>query len=136
MSTTDPAAVVAAYYSAFRTGDVESWLAVFAPDAEVANPAGTPTISGSVPLRELWEELTCPFRDREVTEDLVVPTPGGVAVKWTMRGVPWAGEPVTAEGIDVFAVDGCGRVTALSSYWDPPQLRDQLCDCRVPETTP
>ncbi|WP_324651371.1 nuclear transport factor 2 family protein [Georgenia sp. H159] len=134
MSATDPAAVVAAYYTALRAGDVESWLAVFSPHAEVTNPAGTPPVSGPVALRELWEELTCPFRGLDVTEDLVRLTAAGAAVKWTVRGVPWAGEPVSAEGIDVFETDGAGRIITLSSYWDPSHVRDQLCRC--PSSTP
>lgn len=129
MSATDPAAVVATYYCTLRAADVESWLGLFAPRAEVSNPAGTPPVRGSEALRELWEELTCPFRGLDVTEDLVHVTAGGAAVKWTVRGVPWAGEPVSAEGIDVFETDDAGRITAMSSYWDPSHLRDQLCGC-------
>ena len=75
MTATDPPAAVAAYYAAFRSGDVESWLAVFARDAEVANPAGAPPLHGAASLRELWEELTCPFRCVDLTEGLVVVTP-------------------------------------------------------------
>lgn len=132
MTATDPPAAVAAYYAAFRSGDVESWLAVFARDAEVANPAGAPPLHGAASLRELWEELTCPFRCVDLTEGLVVVTDGGVAVTWTARAVPWAGDAVRTEGIDVFRLDDSGRVAAMTSYWDPPQLRAQLCGAPAP----
>lgn len=50
-------------------------LAVFAPAAEVTNPAGTASVSGSAPLRQLWEEFTCPFQGLDVVEDLVAAPP-------------------------------------------------------------
>lgn len=125
MSTTQ--ATVESYYAALRSGDVESWLALFAPGAQVHNPADSPPLSGPTALRDLWEELTCPFRRLGVTEDLVVVTGTQAAVKWSLSGEGWTGRHAEAEGIDIVDTDGAGRIVELRSYWRPERVRSQLC---------
>lgn len=125
MSTTH--ATVESYYAALRAGDVESWLALFAPGAVVHNPADAAPLSGLAALRDLWEELTCPFRRLGVTEDLVVVTGGRAAVKWSVSGEGWTGQHADAEGIDIIDTDGAALITELRSYWQPERVRSQLC---------
>jgi ketosteroid isomerase-like protein len=127
MSTAEATIAVTAYYTALRAGDVESWLALFTHGAVVENPAGARPATGVTALRELWEELTCPFQVFDVNQDFAVVTACGAAVKWTVRAVTMTGQPAAAEGIDVLEIDASGRITGLSSYWEPARLRAQLC---------
>src|SRR5690606_41815967 len=107
MSTTQ--ATVESYYAALRSGDVESWLALYAPGAQVHNPADSPPLSGPTALRDRWEELTCPFRRLGVTEDLAVVTGPRAPVRCSVSGEGWTGRHAEAEGLAIVDTDRAGR---------------------------
>src|SRR5690606_32253828 len=111
MSTTQ--ATVESYYAALRSGDVESWLALFAPGAQVRKPAGGPPQSGPTALRALRAELTWPVRGLGVTAGLVVVAGARAAVRWSDSGEGWTGRHAEAEGIDIVDTDGAGRIVEL-----------------------
>src|SRR5690606_41232779 len=120
MSTTQ--ATVESYYAALRSGDVESWLALFAPGAQVHNPADSPPLSGPTALRDLWEELTCPFRRLGVTADLAVVTGTRAAVKGSVSGEGWTGRHAEAGGIDTVRTDGAGPSGGLRPHCGPGRV--------------
>lgn len=120
------ATTIAAYYAATRAMDVEAWVWVFALDTVVFNPAGAAPTTGHQGVRELWASLSGALDRMGLSEERVFVAGACAAVKWTGQGVGWNGRSVVFEGIDVFEIDGHGKVHTMWSYWDPAVLRAQL----------
>ena len=53
-------------------------------------------------------------------------TPSGAAVRWAGSGRGRNGKDVTFRGIDVFALDGEGRITTLDAYWDAAPVMEDI----------
>ena len=73
----------------------------------------------------LWGVLRR-FETFGLTEEEVFCVPGGAAVRWTGSGRGRNGRDVTFRGIDVFAVDGEGRITSLDAYWDAAPVMEAI----------
>lgn len=110
--------VVASFYAALRSNDVEAWLTNFAADAIAHDPVGAPPHSGHSGLRAFLSGVLTQFETFGLTEDEVFLAPQGAAVKWTGRGRGRNGRPVEFHGIDVFEFDQEGKISSLKAYWD------------------
>jgi steroid Delta-isomerase len=112
------AAVVARFYAAVRSNDVDVWVALFAVDATAADPVGAPVHRGQEGLRAFLSGVLQQFETFGLTQNAVYCVSGGAAVKWTGLGRGRNGRSVEFEGIDVFEVDAHGLIKSLSAYWD------------------
>ena len=110
--------VVARFYAALRSNDVEAWLANFAADAIAHDPVGEPPHHGHTGLRNFLSGVLGQFETFGLTEDNVFHAPQGAAVQWTGRGRGRNGRPVEFHGIDVFEFDHDGKILSLKAYWD------------------
>jgi steroid delta-isomerase len=111
------AAVVARFYAALRSNDVDAWVALFAA-ATAADPVGAPVHRGHEGLRAFLSGVLEQFETFGLTENAVYCVPGGAAAKWTGLGLGRNGRSVEFEGIDVFEMDAHGLIKSLSAYWD------------------
>jgi ketosteroid isomerase-like protein len=116
------AAVIARYYAAVRTKDVEAWVALFAADGSAVDPIGTPTHQGHDGLRAFLSGVLQGFESLGLAENAVFIVPDGAAVKWTGVGRGKNGRDVAFEGIDVFVFDGEARIKSIAGYWDAPPV--------------
>ena len=112
------AAVVARFYAAVRSKDVEAWVALFAADASAVDPVGTPPHHGHDGLRAFLSGVLQHFETFGLAENSVYFVSGGAAVKWTGVGRGKNGRDITFEGIDVFVFDSEARIQSLAGYWD------------------
>jgi steroid delta-isomerase len=110
--------VVASFYAALRSNDVEAWLANFAADAIAHDPVGAPPHHGHTGLRAFLSGILGQFERFGLTEDAVFHAPQGAAVKWTGSGRGRNGRQVEFHGIDVFEFDHEGKIVSLKAYWD------------------
>ena len=120
------AAVVARFYAALRSNDMEAWVALFAADATAADPVGTPPHHGRDRLRAFLSGVLQQFETFGLVENNVYCVPGGAAVKWTGVGRGRNGRDVTFEGIDVFEMDNHGLIRSLSAYWNAAPLLEAI----------
>ena len=118
--------VVAAYFAATRAMDLEAWLANFAEDAVSYDPVGAPPTQGHRGLRQFWEMIGGAFETFGLTEENIFVAGNGAAVKWRGAGVGKNGRAVTFEGIDVFEVNGQGKIQKMYGYWDPAPVMAEL----------
>jgi steroid delta-isomerase len=120
------AAVVARFYAAVRSKDVEAWVALFAADAAAADPVGTPVHRGHEGLRAYLSGILKQFETFGLAENAVYCVPGGAAVKWTGVARGKNGRDVAFEGIDVFEMDAHGLIRSLSGYWNAAPVLEAI----------
>lgn len=118
-------AVVEAYVAAFAAGDAEAAAALFAAEATIEDPVGTPVLSGEmIPAlfhnamgRGLKLERTGPIR-----------TAGDSAAFPFRIHYPETAERLCIDVIDTFRFDDQGRIIQMRAFWGPDniQLRESL----------
>jgi steroid Delta-isomerase len=117
--------VVADYFAATRSMDVEAWLATFAPDAVSYEP-GSPPLTNREARYQFFQGIATQFETVGLTEDFISFVGNEVAVKWTGRGLGKNGRAVKFEGIDLFEFNAAGQIQTLRVYWDPAAVLAEL----------
>jgi ketosteroid isomerase-like protein len=110
------------YYRAIAARDLTSWLAVFAEDVTIHEPAESLAAEGREGAREVWKVLTGPFRELSYERRATFFSGAGAAVLWRAHAVGVNGGRAQAEGITVFEFDTEAKVQTVVSYWDPAAL--------------
>jgi ketosteroid isomerase-like protein len=129
-SLTDPRfeACLAAYFSTLSAGDKAGWMALFADDAIIHNPVGTPEAVGSEGLAQIWNFLTGPFATIAAEPESVFHAGTGAAAKWSAEGSSEAGGKVSFGGITVFEFSEDALIQTAMAYWDPAEMLIALAD--------
>jgi ketosteroid isomerase-like protein len=115
------------YYAALNARDFKSWSALFAKDATIHEPVGTPYVQGEAQLREAWQVLTGPFEQLEVNADDIFYAGAGAAVHWSATAKS-KGAEVEFEGITVFEIGDGESLVLTMSWWDPAEVLIRLAD--------
>ena len=121
MAESEPTeATLEAILAAFNAHDLDQIMNFFAEDCVLEMPRGPDPwgtrMTGKAAVREgLRSRFTgLPDVSYEVDSHLIV---GDVAVsKWTLRGTPVSGDPITVRGCDFFTFRD-GKVVKKDSYW-------------------
>ena len=113
-------AAIDAYVDGYNRADREAVVALFAPDAELIDPVGTPTHKGADGIRNFWDQV------RSITEDIkLVPQEtvvcGSEAVMVFATEARSAGAGMRMTVVDVFEFDDAAKITRLKAYWDMEQ---------------
>lgn len=114
----DMKAQVAAYYDAVSRGDVDDVLAMFAPDAVMRDPVGTPPAVDEAARRQRYAGIGAMFEAFAIEADEIVVCGSEAAARWAARGSTHAGREVRFSGISTFTFDDGGLITAMSAYWE------------------
>ncbi|MFN8051680.1 MAG: nuclear transport factor 2 family protein [Acidimicrobiales bacterium] len=114
--------------NAVEAGDREGWLALFAPDAVVADPIGVSALDPTG-LGHHGHDAIAAFYDNVI---------GPNEVRFTIRESWEAGDEVAnvgritttmadglvvnTDGVFTYRIDGDGRIVALRAYWSVDRL--------------
>lgn len=112
---------VEAYIAGFNNKDLDAIVALFAPDASVEDPVGTPPRRGREALREFFgQALASGARlDRD----------GAVRLAANCAAFPFHvtldlnGQPTRIDVIDVFRFDEEGRIAQMQAYFGPENIK-------------
>ena len=126
MSTDAVRSAVAAYYAAVSSGDVEAIAPLFAPEAVMRDPVGTPPLTDDAARRQRYARITAAFQSFGMVADEVTPAGDEAAARWIATGKTLGGKDVRFEGISTFVFDDDLRITAMSAYFDLVALTAQL----------
>jgi steroid delta-isomerase len=114
---------VKAYVAAIESRDREGWLDGFAPDATLVDPVPAPPAVGREAIAGVWDtmaaaadQFTMEIHDTHVGGDQA-------AVVFTFTVAAEGGGGMAFDGVEIFTVDGEGRITEARSYWDPARMR-------------
>jgi steroid Delta-isomerase len=113
-------AAIDAYVDGYNRADREAVVALFAPDAELIDPVGTPTHKGADGIRSFWDQVRSITEDiKLVPQETVVCGSEAVMVFVTEARSDGAGMRMTV--VDVFEFDVAAKITRLKAYWDMEQ---------------
>ena len=112
---------VHAYIGAFEKGDTEAVLALFADDATLEDPLGTPVRHGLDEIREFYAgsmvtgaKLELVGAPRCAADYVAFP----FAVK-----LDWEGKKQTIEVIDTFRFNEDGKIAEMRAYSGPENMK-------------
>jgi steroid delta-isomerase len=115
-------ATVEAYCAAFTAGDRDAYVALFAPDAWVEDPVGTPRHEGSEAVGKFFDGA------RGLTEVIELRQTGPVRVAAGECAFPIQARPLLGDAtfavdiIDVMTFDDAGKITTMRAFWDPAEM--------------
>lgn len=113
-------AAVEAYVTSYNRGDLDGVCAVFAEDAIVEDPVGTPPRVGQAALREFFAVGI--QAGARLTLDGPVRCAAGHAAFAFHVDLHWDGADTRIDVIDVFTFDPHGKVTGMKAYFGPANM--------------
>ena len=118
--------LVTAYYAAVSARDVDVIATLFAPEAVMRDPVGTPPLTNDAARRERYALIAAAFASFEMSAQDVIVAGDEAAARWTATGRTPAGKEVRFEGISTFAFEASGRISMMSAYFDMASLTAQV----------
>ncbi len=113
-------AAVEAYIGNYNRSDLDGVCAVFAEDAAVEDPVGTPPRVGQAALREFFAVGIA--AGARLTLDGPVRCAHGHAAFAFHVDLTWDGRATRIDVIDVFAFDAQGKVTGMKAFFGPANM--------------
>lgn len=116
-------AAVEGYCAAFTAGDRDAYVGLFAPDAWVEDPVGTPRHEGAAAIGTFFDGA------RGMAEVIELRQTGPVRVAAGECAFPMQARPVLGDTtfvvdiIDVMTFDDDGKITTMRAFWDPAEMR-------------
>lgn len=115
-------AAVHAYVEAFAKGDPELAVAIFADDAVIEDPIGTPPRIGHAAIREFYVQSMATGATLHLAGPVRVAA-AHAAFAMQVR-LHWNGKDMAIDVIDTFAFDDAGKVTEMRAYFGPGNMHD------------
>lgn len=115
-------AAVHAYVEAFAKGDPELAVAIFAEDAVIEDPIGTPPRIGHAAIREFYVQSMATGATLHLAGPVRVAA-AHAALAMQVR-LHWNGKDMAIDVIDTFAFDDAGKVTEMRAYFGPGNMHD------------
>lgn len=125
MNTNTIEKIISDYFDAICNLNCEAWIATFASDA-VSHEPGSPPLEGHDALRAFFNGVAGGFETIEMRPQQIFVVGNEAGVKWAASGVGKTGRPAKFEGIDIFTLNGDGKIQAVKAYWDPAAMMAQL----------
>jgi len=113
------------YFDAICNLNCEAWIATFAADA-VSHEPGSPPLEGHDALRAFFNGVAGGFETIEMRPQQIFVVGNEAGVKWSASGLGKTGRQAKFEGIDIFTLNGDGKIQTVKAYWDPAAMMAQL----------
>jgi steroid Delta-isomerase len=120
-TTEQKLAAVHGYVDGFAKGNVEAIVALFAADATVEDPLGTPILHGHEPIRAFYTGSIASGAKLELQGD---PRCAGDYVAFAFAAkLEWDGQKTSIEVIDTFKLNDEGKIVEMRAYWGPENMK-------------
>jgi steroid Delta-isomerase len=120
-TTEQKIAAVHGYVAAFDAGDAKAAAALFADDATVEDPIGTPIKYGRDEIHTFYAASMVTGAKLELTGD---PRCGGDYVAFPFKvKLHWDGQDSAIEVIDTFRLNDAGKIVEMRAYWGPENMK-------------
>ena len=113
-------AALQAYVDGLNAGDADAVIALFAPEAEIEDPVGTPPKRGCE--IERWFRRAVEMRARLELAGPIRGSHGGAAAMAFTVTTRFEGQLRATRSIDAVRFDEAGRITRLEGYWGPEDV--------------
>lgn len=114
-------AVVHAYVDGFARSEPEAIIALFADDATVEDPLGTPPKRGKAEIAEFYKGSMATGAKLELLGNPRCAA-DYVAFPFAVK-LDWGGQQSVIEVIDTFRIDEAGKIVEMRAYWGPGNVR-------------
>ncbi|CAN98610.1 hypothetical protein sce8440 [Sorangium cellulosum So ce56] len=101
-----------------ESGDVEPMARLFAPDAELSNPAISRPLHGPDGARNFWRSYRHAFGEVRSEFRCVAESDNASLLEWTSRGTLPSGAEFSYEGVSVIE-HPAGAIARFKAYFDP-----------------
>jgi steroid delta-isomerase len=114
---------VDAYCAAFTNGDRDAYVALFADDAWIEDPVGTPKRVGHDGIGRFFDESS------GLADSIELRLTGPVRVAAGEGAFPMQARPnlggttYCVDIIDVMTFDDAGKIATMRAFWDPAEMR-------------
>lgn len=113
--------VLKSYVDLMTAGDYEAIVALYAVDATVEDPIGSPPHCGHAAIREMY---------RNAAGKVQLQLDGRVRVVNHTAAAPMIGRPTGMEGlvveiVDIMTFNDEGLITSMRAYWSPETIRPE-----------
>jgi steroid delta-isomerase len=120
-TTEQKLAAVQGYVDAFDAGSADAVISLFAEDATVEDPLGTPIKRGHAELREFYAVSMATGAKLAL---LGAPRCAAdyVAFPFSVT-LEWGGQTSVIEVIDTFRLNDAGKIIEMRAYWGPENMK-------------
>lgn len=120
-TTEQKLAAVQGYVDAFEKGDAEAVITLFASDASVEDPVGTPIKRGHDEIRVFYQASMATGAKLEMLGEPRCAA-DYVAFPFAVR-LEWQGQKSVIEVIDTFRLNDDGKIIEMRAYWGPENMK-------------
>jgi steroid delta-isomerase len=114
------------YQATFNSGDRDGWLALFAEDASLEDPAGSPPRKGREGLSDFWDEIHDGKSSGTGRSVRMIQGPAvcGLEAAWAFQlQIPRGDRTALVEIIDQATFTEDGRIRHLRAFWSEATIR-------------
>lgn len=122
-SSDEMIATVHRYVEAFENGDAEAVAAIYADDATIEDPIGTPIKNGRSEILEFYK-MGMASGAKLVLEGPVRVAKDYAAFAFQVR-LSWDGSQQTIDVIDTFRFDDRGQIIEMKAYFGPINMKTE-----------
>ena len=124
-------AVLQAYIDGFNEGDADAIMDLFAADAVVEDPVGSPLKSRSEFDAFVRQGVT--FGARLALAAPIRGSHGNHAAMAFTVTFRQGGRCITTNSVDVMTFDDAGKITRMEGYWGPDDAPNRFSDSAPPD---
>lgn len=114
-------AVVHSYVDGFERGDLDALVSLFAPDATVEDPVGTPPKRGIDEIRDFYAVSVATGAKLELLGEPRCAA-AYVAFPFAVK-LEWQGTRQVIEVIDTFRINEDGKITEMRAFFGPANMK-------------
>lgn len=113
-------AALQAYVDGLNSGDAEAVITLFADNAVIEDPVGTPLKRGDEIIA--WFHSAVAMNTRITPVAPIRGSHGNAAALPFIVTLDWEGKRVSIHSLDTCTFDGTGKIVELKGYWGPDDM--------------
>jgi steroid delta-isomerase len=114
---------IATYMAVFTAEDREGWLDLFADDAWIEDPVGTPRRTGREEIGAFWDESHAVPDAIELRPLGIVTVIGNEGIFTMQARATLGGAVYGIDIIDLMTFDDEGKITTMRAFFDPTAMK-------------
>lgn len=110
-----------AYIDAYNREDLEGIVGLYADDATVTDPVGTPTKAGKAEIRAFYQEALKTGAKLRLAAPIRASYAQSAAMAFDVE-LELEGQPTRIRVIDVMTFNEAGEFASMNAYWGPGDM--------------
>lgn len=110
------------YVDAFNRADLDGLVGLFASDATVVDPVGTPAVEGKAAIEAFYRKSLETGARLRLTAPIRTSHAQSAAMAFEVD-LEWQGRPMCIRVIDVMTFAEDGRFASMQAYWGPGDMQ-------------